>query len=298
MRFHPLIARTDTFRAELEPVSHDWVKVVFVRDGAAHLVGDLGALAVQAGHVLFLGANMSCGGTPAGHITVTTVYMDTDYATDLVFWQHAGHFADRFDAARIVASTCAEPWRSVRLRDGISDPLGAALDRLVSLSTTGDFSGNYYQMLGLWFSIVHQIAPAISQTPAWLISRGPPAHTFPAIPRIRRFAPLRSEVRQAADLIAQDVSRSWTLHALAREVHMSPAQLARMFVGAYGKTPRAYQAVLRAQELARLLRETDLPIAAAMRQVGWKSRGHAARLFRHYAGLSPTAYRKAHESSP
>ena len=43
--------------------------------------------------------------------------------------------------------------------------------------------------------------------------------------------------------------------------------------------------------LVRTLRETDLPIEAAMREVGWCSRGHAARMFRHAVGVTPTRYR-------
>lgn len=79
----------------------------------------------------------------------------------------------------------------------------------------------------------------------------------------------------------------WTLDELAAQVHLSPSQLSRVFTDAYGKTPSAYLTMLRAERLARLLRETDLPIEAAMRQVGWRSRGHAAQQFRKYVGLTP-----------
>ena len=72
---------------------------------------------------------------------------------------------------------------------------------------------------------------------------------------------------------------------------LSPSQLGRIFVDAYGKTPMTYLTTVRAEHLARLLRETDLPIEAAMREVGWCSRGHAARMFRHAVGVTPTRYR-------
>lgn len=49
--------------------------------------------------------------------------------------------------------------------------------------------------------------------------------------------------------------------------------------------------MLRAEQLARLLRDTDVSIESAMRQVGWHSRGHAVRLFRQYIGVSPLQYR-------
>jgi AraC-like DNA-binding protein len=75
-------------------------------------------------------------------------------------------------------------------------------------------------------------------------------------------------------------------------VHLSPSQLGRVFVDAYGKSPMTYLMTLRAERLARLLRETDLPIEEAMREVGWRSRGHAARLFRQAVGVTPTQYRQ------
>lgn len=67
------------------------------------------------------------------------------------------------------------------------------------------------------------------------------------------------------------------LHELAGAVHLSPSQIGRVFVDAYGKTSMTYLTTLRAEHPAHLLRETDVPIEEAMREVGWHSRGHAAR---------------------
>ena len=53
-----------------------------------------------------------------------------------------------------------------------------------------------------------------------------------------------------------------------------------------------YLTTVRAESLARLLRETDLPIEQAMGEVGWYSRGHAARLFRQAVGITPAHYRQ------
>lgn len=64
-----------------------------------------------------------------------------------------------------------------------------------------------------------------------------------------------------------------------------------MFADAYGLTPLAFQRMIRTRRLAELLRDTDLPIEVAMRQVGWFSRGHAAHLFQMHVGLTPTQYR-------
>ena len=94
------------------------------------------------------------------------------------------------------------------------------------------------------------------------------------------------------ELLRAAPAQRWTLGDLAEAVHLSSSQLGRVFVDAYGKTPMTYLVTVRAERLARLLRETDLPIEAAMRDVGWHNRGHAARLFRQAVGVTPTRYRE------
>lgn len=54
----------------------------------------------------------------------------------------------------------------------------------------------------------------------------------------------------------------------------------------------SYLATVRAEQMARLLRDTDLAVEAAMDQVGWYSRGHAARTIRQAVGVTPSRYRQ------
>lgn len=68
--------------------------------------------------------------------------------------------------------------------------------------------------------------------------------------------------------------------------------MSRVFTKAYGQTPIAYLATVRVETMTRLLRETDLPVGEAMRQVGWNSRGHASAMFRKIVGLTPSQYRR------
>ena len=48
---------------------------------------------------------------------------------------------------------------------------------------------------------------------------------------------LSNEARQAAEQLRRTPERRWTLAELARSVHLSPSQLGRVFVDAYGKAP-------------------------------------------------------------
>lgn len=106
-----------------------------------------------------------------------------------------------------------------------------------------------------------------------------------------RFRPLRDEAIRTRESLRSALPKRWTLQTLAEEVHLSPTHLSRVFVEAFGRTPLSYLNMLRSEEMARLLRETDLPIGTIAPQVGWADPGHAARVFREHVGVTPSRYR-------
>lgn len=275
------------------PVAYDCVKVIVVRDGSAILFSEFGQKPVKPGDVIVLGANVLCGSEPEDHITVTTVYLDTDYVLDQVRWQYAGFVSDRLDAQGFADTIYSEPAQILRLYEDRAGMLMPWLDELVSLSVDGDFVRHYLRIQALWFQIAYVIAPHIKVSPV-RISPSQRAHIRPTLPRDRRFAPLRVEARRAAGLLRENPARRWTLEDLAAEVHLSPSRLSSVFVEAYGKTPLAFLTMLRAEHLAKYLRETELTVTAAMQRVGWHSRSHATRLFRQYVGVTPGHYRQMH----
>lgn len=103
-----------------------------------------------------------------------------------------------------------------------------------------------------------------------------------------------AEARTVARHLREQPARRPQLADLAGIVHLSPAQMSRVFASAYGQTPIAHQATPRVQTLTRLLHETDTALAEAMRQVGWNSRGHASSMFRRIVGLTPSQHRTPH----
>ncbi|MDH5134319.1 MULTISPECIES: AraC family transcriptional regulator [Microbacterium] len=289
--YDALIARTRTIHRPIGPVAYDCVRVIVVRDGSAFLFSEFGQQPIKSGDVVLLGANVLCGSEPEGHITVTTVYLDTDYVLDQVRWQYAGFVCDRLDAQGFADAIYSEPAQILRLGEDRAGMLMPWLDELVALSVDGDFVRHYLRIQALWFQVAYVIAPHITVSPV-RISPSQRAHIRPTLPRDRRFAPLRVEARRAAALLRENPARRWTLDDLAAEVHLSPSRLSSVFVEAYGKTPLAYLTMLRAEHLAKYLRETDLTVAAAMLRVGWHSRSHATRLFRQYVGVTPGHYRQ------
>ncbi|MDK9301716.1 helix-turn-helix transcriptional regulator [Propionibacterium freudenreichii] len=289
--FAPLHARTSTLHRPVDPLAFDWIRLIFVRDGSAILFSEFGQKPVKSGDVVLLGANVLCGSEPEGHITVTTIYADTDYILDQVRWQYAGFLQDRLDAQGFADTLYTEPAQILRLGEDRAGMMLPWLDEMVARSIDGNFVRDYLRMQALWFQIAYVIAPFIKVSPV-RISPSQRAHIRPTLPRDRRFAPLRAEVRQAADLLRANPERRWSLDDLAAAVHLSPSRLSSVFVEAYGKTPLAFLTMIRAESLAKYLRETDLTVTAAMQRVGWHSRSHASRLFRQYVGLTPGHYRR------
>lgn len=290
--YSPLVARTSTLDSPIAPVAYDCLKVIVVRDGSAILLSEFWQKPVRSGDVIVLAANTLCGSDPEGRITVTTIYADSDYVLDQLRWQYAGVISDRLDAQGFIETVYAEPVQILRLGEARASALLPWLDEFVSLSADGRFSLHFLRMQALWSQIADVVVPLMTRSTAPLTA--PRIGTQFTVPGRRRFSPLRVEVRRAAGLLRKFPERRWTLDQLAAEVHLSPSRLGSLFVDAYGKTPLAFLTMIRAEQLAKYLRETDLTVAAAMQRVGWQSRSHATQLFRRYAGLSPGEYRQFH----
>lgn len=285
-----IVARTRTVHRPVGPLAYDCVKIIVVRDGSAILFSEFGRQPVKVGDVIVLGANTLCGSEPEGYITETTIYADTDYVIDQVFWQHVGFLQDRLDAQEFAATIYTEPAQILRLGEDRAGQLMPWLDELVTLSIETRPVENFYRMQALWFSITHVIAPFIKTSPVRM-SPTQRATGWPTQPRHRRFAPLRQEARRGAELLRTDPVRRWSVTELANELHMSKSQVGRIFVDAFGKSPIAYLTMLRTERMAGLLRTTDAPITVIANEVGWRDADFAARQFRRSVGMTPRQYR-------
>ena len=288
--YDPLIARTRTIHRPIGPLAYDCVKLIVVRSGSAILFSEFGERPVRPGDVVLLGANVLCGSEPEGHVTVTTIYADTDFLLDQLFWQHADVLQDRLDAQGFADTIYTEPAQVLRLGEDRAGMLMPWLDELVALSVDRVYRERFHRMQALWHAVIDQISPFIRITP-YRTSPHQRARLRPTLPRDRRFTPLRAEARQVRDALQSDIARSWTLPELAGMVHLSTKQLSRVFTDAYGKTPLTYLTMLRVEEMARLLRETDLTIEQTGRRVGWRSRNRASAAFRECVGITPSRYR-------
>lgn len=99
-------------------------------------------------------------------------------------------------------------------------------------------------------------------------------------------------VARALALLHERPGEPWTLEALAREVHLSRATLARRFAAAVGEPPLSYLAGWRMDLAARRLRSSSDPIGEIAREVGYSSEYAFNRAFTRHRGEPPGRYRR------
>lgn len=112
-----------------------------------------------------------------------------------------------------------------------------------------------------------------------------------AEPEGRTVLPAHPAVAQAMRLLEGRLADPWTLGELARELHMVPGSLVRLFKSAVGLPPMAYLAQQRAETAAAMLIRDDEAISHIARVVGWPDPNYFARRFKAHFGLSATTYR-------
>ena len=90
----------------------------------------------------------------------------------------------------------------------------------------------------------------------------------------------------------RDPARPWTVGELGAQAGLSRAPFARRFTALVGEPPLTYLTRWRMALAGRLLRETDLPLAAVAERVGYASEFAFARAFKRAYGTAPGQYRR------
>ena len=88
------------------------------------------------------------------------------------------------------------------------------------------------------------------------------------------------------------LDRRPTIEELSRRYLMNTTALKTTFKAVYGQPIAAYMKGCRVREAARLLRETDDPVAEIARRVGYESQSKFTGAFRELEQVSPTEYRR------
>lgn len=276
----------------LTPASFDCVRLVFPRDGSLILDGELTVQPLSVGQVALVAPGALIGYQAEGLVATTTLLIDTDYLIEHLFWQHLTLIPDRDAARELAAKLYPDPVQVLRIGERETEHLGPILDELVTLTETSQSAAGYFRTHALLFAVLEAISPHVHSVPVAV----PPLTSHQRVkrvapPRWHAYRPIRREAALAAALMQSDVAKPWHLAELAAHAHLSVSRFVSVFVDSFGVTPYTYLAILRVQCMAKLVRETDLPVTRLYRQVGWTSRGHAAALFRSYLGVNPSEYR-------
>lgn len=294
--YRPLFVQTCTMRRSLSPYAYGYLRIIIVREGTGIVFGHFGEKPISPGAVLLLGSGVPCGVESEGQLTVNTIFVEPDLVLDQFYWQHSGVLNDRTEAQSLIEDVYVEPAQVLYIGRYRSKMLFPWMDEMVTLSSEENFHEHFPRLQILWFSVMEVLAPCIRLSPVGL-TRLQRARSGTITGRRRKLVPLRREAVVVRDVLRREFSRQWTQDELANLVQLSPKQLTRVFTDAYGVTPKAYLVRLRVQEMARLLRETDVTVSSAGKQVGWRSRSRALEAFTAHMGVTPNAYRSVKASA-
>ncbi|MFU0832453.1 MAG: Stage 0 sporulation A-like protein [Oscillospiraceae bacterium] len=99
-------------------------------------------------------------------------------------------------------------------------------------------------------------------------------------------------IRQAKQYIHRNFRDTLSLEKISSMVGFSPSYFSTLFKKETGINFVDYLAQVRMEEAKRLLRETNLSVAAVCEQVGYSDLKHFTKSFKKYTGLKPNEYRK------
>ncbi|WP_433652575.1 AraC family transcriptional regulator [Micromonospora zamorensis] len=117
--------------------------------------------------------------------------------------------------------------------------------------------------------------PALGTTTGWAAALNDPAIT----------AALRA--------MHHDPAQPWTVATLAAEAGLSRAPFARRFTTLVGQPPLSYLTWWRMTTASRLLQESNAPLSAVARRIGYTSEFAFANAFKRQYGTAPGRYRRA-----
>ena len=99
-------------------------------------------------------------------------------------------------------------------------------------------------------------------------------------------------VREIHSQLLRHMERRITIEELSKQYLINPTTLKSVFKAVYGASLAAHIKEHRMEQAAKMLRETDMSIAAIAQAVGYESQSKFAAAFKNRFAALPTAYRK------
>jgi len=101
-------------------------------------------------------------------------------------------------------------------------------------------------------------------------------------------------VEAVKELIATQYGTNQSLETLARFVHCSAGQLARIFPALTGFSIHSYQENIRLRVSLELLRQAPVELCMVAAQLGFANHSHFSTVFKRRFGISPSEFVKSH----
>lgn len=282
----PIHVETESSTRVVEPVAYTCLRFMLVREGRLFVHSRHGTARARPGMLVIVCAGTLCGAIPEPSATVTTAFVNLDYLLDQLTWRLNGLLLDRHEAETIAAKSFRHNMWATRLDRDTAAQMGDLLDQVERVQAEG---GGFYEVEATFINLLSQLVPLM---PYRDIPSGP-VRSLTGDGEGGRFPPLRPEIVSVGHAVQAKLSHKWTLADLAEIAHLSPRQLGRAFRESYGLPPMSYVSMLRAKEMARLLREEPgSSVAAVGRMVGWQGRSHARERFTRLLGIGPDEYRR------
>lgn len=99
-------------------------------------------------------------------------------------------------------------------------------------------------------------------------------------------------VTEVSKYVRRNISGRTSIEDMARTMFISRTHLVARFKEETGKTLTDYVLTEKTEEAKRLLKHTDKSLSAISEYLGFSSQSHSARVFKKYAGITPSKYRE------
>lgn len=252
-------------RSLAEAGAFDWLLVVASFDaeaGASAQIRQFLRRAARQGSVI-------AGMESAAYVLALAGVLDGYRAT--THWEDLQDFTERFPAIEVV------PDRFVIDRRRLT-------------------SGGYLPSLDLMLEMLRRefglgLALAVSSS---FIYRAREAGDEPQpMVAIGRMGALDGDLQAAIRLMESHIEAPLSIAEIARRAGLSPRELQRRFVAAFGAAPKKYYLELQLVLARRLLEHADTPVVEIATACGFASGSAFARAFRARFGINPAHFRQA-----
>ena len=102
--------------------------------------------------------------------------------------------------------------------------------------------------------------------------------------------------KRVLDFIADNYGKAIAIEDIAREAGLSPSHFTRLFRETIGDTPYQFLMRYRVERAKEKLADPSLAMIDIALGCGFSDQPHFSRIFKQFAGLTPSAYRKAGRS--